>query len=76
LAATMVIGRNSRAQTGQTDLDEQASLLVLDAFREESRRGLWSPFDAALDCYIKKHPHLSRELAGHAVANILANGGF
>jgi hypothetical protein len=72
----MVIGRNSRVQRDRTDVDEEASQLVLDAFREESRDGLSSPFDAALDCYTKKYPHVSRELASHAVAHILAKAGF
>jgi hypothetical protein len=72
----MVIGRKSRVQRDQTGLDEQASQLVLEAFREQSRDGLSAPFDAALDCYTKKYPHVSRELASHAVAHILANAGF
>ena len=76
MAATIVIGEKLRAQRDRTEIDEEASQLVIDAFREESRDGLSSAFDAALDCYLKKYPHINRQVASHAVAYILANAGF
>jgi len=76
LSATMVIGHKPSVERDRTQVDEEASQLVLDAFREQSRRGGSSPFDAALDCYTKKYPHVSRQVASYAVAHMLANAGI
>jgi hypothetical protein len=55
----------------RNDIDERAREMVLAAYRESNHVGR-SAFDAALSSYIRKYPHISRELAGHAVAYILA----
>jgi len=55
----------------RSDIDERAREMVLAAYRESNHVGR-PAFDAALSRYIKRYPHISRELAGHAVAYILA----
>ena len=56
----------------RSDIDEQARKTVLAAYRESNHVGRQTAFDAALSSYLKKYPHISRELAGHAVAYILS----
>jgi hypothetical protein len=34
------------------------------------------PFDVALTSYLSRYPHISRDLAGYAVAHILATAGI
>jgi hypothetical protein len=46
--------------------------VVLVAYRESSHAGRQNAFDAALSSYMRRYPHISRELAGHAVAYVLA----
>jgi hypothetical protein len=56
----------------RSDIDERAREVVLVAYRESSHAGRQSAFDAALSSYMRRYPHISRELAGHAVAYVLA----
>ena len=56
----------------RSDIDERAREMVLAAYRESNRVGQQTAFDAALSSYMSRHPHVNRELAGKAVAYILA----
>ncbi len=56
----------------RSDIDENARKVVLDAYRESSLLGTAKPFDEALKRYLRRYPHVKKELAGHAVAHILA----
>jgi hypothetical protein len=53
-------------------IDERAKQLVLHAYREGCRNRSEKPFDAALNSYMARYPQISKELAGHAVAHIIA----
>ena len=53
-------------QRGRETVDGAAKQLVLDSYREGCRKNLQSPFDAALNSYLSRYPHASRELAGYA----------
>jgi hypothetical protein len=55
-----------------SDIDERAREMVLAAYRERNHVGRQTAFDAALSSYLRKYPHITRELAGHAVAYILS----
>jgi hypothetical protein len=55
-----------------SDIDERAREMVLAAYRESNHVGRQTAFDAALSSYIRKYPDANRELAGKAVAYILA----
>jgi hypothetical protein len=57
-------------------IDETARQVVLDAYREGCRAQSSKPFDAALKGYLRRYPHVKKELAGHAVAHILATAGI
>lgn len=57
-------------------IDENAKRLVLTAYRDACRTRAQKPFDAALDSYISRYPYVRKDLAGHAVAHILATAGF
>jgi hypothetical protein len=63
-------------QRDREAIDEKARQLVLDAYDEACRTRSAMPFDAALSSYLTRYPHVSRELAGHAVAHILATAGM
>ena len=55
-------------------LDAEARSLVLDAYRA-ARTSVSDPqakFNAALESYCKAYPHISRPVARHAVAVIIA----
>ena len=56
----------------RSDIDERAREIVLAAYRESNHAGRQTAFDAALRSYMKRYSHITRELAGHAVAYILA----
>ncbi len=56
----------------RSDIDERAREIVLAAYRESSHAGRQTAFDAALSSYMRRYSHISRELAGHAVAYIIA----
>ncbi len=56
----------------RSDIDEKAKRVVLDAYRESSGSQTSKPFDEALKRYLQRYPHVKKELAGHAVAHILA----
>jgi hypothetical protein len=56
----------------RSDIDERAREIVLAAYRESNHAGRQTAFDAALRSYMKRYSHINRELAGHAVAYILA----
>ena len=56
----------------RNNIDKRAREVVLVAYRESSHAGRQNAFDAALSSYMRRYPHISRELAGHAVAYVLA----
>jgi len=68
----MVIDLRAPVQRGRENLDEQATKLVLGVYRESCRKRADAAFDAALRSYMSRYPHINKELAGHAVAHILA----
>jgi hypothetical protein len=57
-------------------IDEAAKQIVLDAYREGCLARSPKPFDEALNGYLRRYPHVKKELAGHAVAHILATAGL
>ena len=57
-------------------IDETARQIVLDAYREGCLARSPKPFDEALKEYLRRYPHIKKELAGHAVAHILATEGM
>jgi hypothetical protein len=59
----------------RNEIDEMARKVVLDAYRESSDRRTSKRFDEALNRYLRRYPHVKKELAGHAVAHILATAG-
>jgi hypothetical protein len=61
---------------GRDAIDEIARQIVLDAYREGCRARSPKPFDEALKLYLRRYPHIGKELAGHAVAHILASEGM
>jgi hypothetical protein len=71
----MIVDLRMTAQRDRDEIYEKAKGLVLDAYREGCRNRSQAPFDAALNSYMSRYPHISRELAGHAVAHILATAG-
>jgi hypothetical protein len=58
------------------DIDDEAREIVLDAYREGCRTRSHAPFEAAFNSYCFRYPHISKELAGYAVAHILATAGI
>ena len=64
--------------TWRDKLDQRATRLVLEVYKDACRKDADGPrraFDAALESYLKAYPHVGKELAGHAVAHILARSG-
>jgi hypothetical protein len=59
-------------------VDAEARALVLDAYRSAkiSVSDPQSQFTAALERYCKAYPHISRPIARHAVAHIIATDGL
>jgi hypothetical protein len=57
-------------------IDERARKIVLDAYHESCRSRSSKPFDEALQRYLRRYPHVKKELASHAVAHILATAGM
>jgi len=71
----LVSPRISR-QRGREGIDEAAKQIVLEAYREGCRARSPKPFDEALKGYLRRYPHVKKDLAGHAVAHILATAGL
>jgi hypothetical protein len=65
-----------QGQREREAIDETAKQIVLDAYREGCRARAPKPFDEALKGYLRRYPHVKKELAGHAVAHILATAGI
>ena len=72
----MLVSQRMTFQRDRESVDDAAKRLVLGSYREGCRKNVQSPFDTALDSYLARYPHVSRELAGHAVAYILATAGL
>lgn len=73
--AVLVIGTKMPGGRARSDIDDRARKVVLDAYRESSGSRNSEPFDEALKRYLRRYPHVKKELAGHAVAHILATAG-
>jgi hypothetical protein len=69
----LVVGPRMPGGRERNDIDEKARKVVLDAYRESLVSRNSNPFDEALKRYLRRYPHVKKELAGHAVAHILAN---
>jgi hypothetical protein len=67
----MLIHPRTPLSRDRIDIDERAREMVLAAYRESNHVGR-PAFDAALSSYMRRYPHISKGLAGHAVAYILA----
>jgi hypothetical protein len=72
----MLVDIRAPVQRNREDIDEKAKRLVLEAYHEGCSTKSQTPFDAALNSYMARYPHVSRELAGYAVAHILATAGI
>ena len=75
-AVLVVHPRTPVQKQDRRSVDEKARRLVINAYREACRTRSDTPFDAALDSYVAKYPHISRDLAGYTVAHILSTAGF
>ena len=64
------------AHLDRRNIDDKARDVVLGAYREACRTKSHAAFDAALSRYQSRYPHISKEIAGHAVAHILATAGM
>lgn len=65
-----------RTFDSREDIDREAQSVVIEAYREASKNG--SPtvaFDAALEAYREKFPHIPKSIASQAVACVLATAG-
>ncbi|MGE0258681.1 MAG: hypothetical protein AB7H71_05635 [Alphaproteobacteria bacterium] len=72
MTAVLVVSARMPGGRERGDIDETARKVVLDAYRESSGSRAAKPFDEALKRYLRRYPHVKKELAGHAVAHILA----
>ena len=73
--AVLVVSPRMPGGRGRDGIDETAKKVVLEAYRESSGSRASEPFEAALQRYLQRYPHVNKELAGHAVAHILATAG-
>jgi hypothetical protein len=66
------------SELDRATIDKAARNLVLNAYRSvrPSHQDLQANFDAALETYRRAYPHISKEIARHAVAYILATDGM
>jgi len=69
-------GSRTAGRRRRDGIDETAIQIVLEAYREGCRSRSATPFDNALKGYMRRYPHVNKELAGHAVAHILATAGM
>jgi hypothetical protein len=76
LTAVLVVSPRTSRRRERGAIDEAAKQIVLDAYREGCRARSPKPFDEALKLYLRRYPHVGKELAGHAVAHILATEGM
>jgi hypothetical protein len=72
LKAVLVVSPRMPRGRERNGIDDDARKIVLDAYRESSGSRTSKPFDEALRCYLRRYPYVKKELAGHAVAHILA----
>jgi hypothetical protein len=75
MGAIMLVSAKS-INVDRGNIDDKARKIVLDAYREGCRTRSHAPFDTALNNYCSQYPHISKELAGYAVAHILATAGM
>jgi hypothetical protein len=76
LSALLVVSPRIARRHKRDSVDETAKQIVLDAYREGCLARSPKPFDEALKGYLRRYPHVKKELAGHAVAHILATAGM
>jgi hypothetical protein len=76
LSALLLVSTRIPKGRGRDAIDETARQIVLDAYREGCLAQSPKPFDVALKGYLRRYPHVRKELAGHAVAHILATAGM
>lgn len=63
------------AGADRAEIDSEAHQRVCAAFRNSGAHPN-AKFEAALEAYLKAYPHISKEVAKHAVAYILATDGM
>jgi hypothetical protein len=72
----LVVGLESVASgCDRSALDSEAHQVVCAAYRDFTGHPS-AKFDAALEAYMQAYPHISKEVARHAVAYILATDGL
>ena len=76
MSALLVVSPRIVRRHRRDSVDETAKQIVLDAYREGCLARSPKPFDEALKGYLRRYPHVKKELAGHAVAHILATAGM
>jgi hypothetical protein len=74
MTAMMLVSLRMRVLPDRERADEKARQLVTETYREACRIRVCTQeaFDAALKSYTTAFSHVNRELAGRAVAHILA----
>lgn len=76
MSALLVVSPRIARRHKRDSVDETAKQIVLEAYREGCLARSPKPFDEALKGYLRRYPHVKKELAGHAVAHILATAGM
>ena len=75
----LAVGFHSVADDAdRVEIDSEAHKIVCEAFRSVAASAAkpQSKFDAALEAYTARYPHIAKEIARHAVAYILATDGM
>jgi hypothetical protein len=75
----LAVGFHSVADDAdRAEIDSEAHGVVCEAFRSAvaSVANPRAKFDAALEAYMARYPHIAKEIARHAVAYILATDGM
>ena len=71
----MLVSRRMPVRKDRENIDDEATQIVLEAYKDACANRAERPFDAALGRYVAKYPYVGKELAGHAVAHILSSAG-
>ena len=76
MKSALLVSRRMPVRQDREGIDDEATQIVLEAYKEACANRSERPFDAALGRYVAKYPHVGKELAGHAVAHILTTAGM